>query len=150
MANTKKTPVTQPENLSTPAASLLSKEDREAIQARVREELAAEKVEAAKEAYAEAERRRMRIEEGMVTGGPLDERIDLAISVTDHEAYSPLRINGAEYHHGHTYNVPRHVANQLMEMMQNIDQHVRREIRGEKMGEFYRSRHSPVLRQVAH
>lgn len=59
---------------------------------------------------------------GLRTGNPvLDELVVCTLDLAEHS--DCIRINGHQFWHGHTYTVPRHVANSLREMQQRGHHH---------------------------
>jgi cell division septum initiation protein DivIVA len=59
---------------------------------------------------------------GLRTGNPmLDELVTCTLDLAEHS--DCIRINGHQFWHGHTYTVPRHVANSLREMQQRGHHH---------------------------
>lgn len=59
---------------------------------------------------------------GLRTGNPiLDEMVNVTLDLAEHSA--DIKINGFSFWHGHTYKVPRHVANSLREIQQRGHNH---------------------------
>ena len=85
------------------------------------------------------ETRRLRNEEGLTTGNAHSDEI---VSITiDLPIFSPhILINGQAYWHGHTYSIPRHVADTLRSQMFCSWQH-QSTIEGRSKQEFYAQKH---------
>ncbi len=85
------------------------------------------------------ERARLRREEGLTVGSAvLDEIVKVEIDIASWQ--NPIRMNFMEYHHGYTYDVPRHVANQIAEMAQ-WGRRLQRELDGkDSLTEFYKKK----------
>lgn len=95
--------------------------DKQVLEARAkaREVIEKERVAAAMKDVERQETDRLRREEGLTTGiGMMDEIVDVTIDLPRSALY--IMVNGPRgslYWHGHTYSVPRHVANSLSENM---------------------------------
>ena len=71
----------------------------------------------------EEETHRLKTEEGMIVGDVAhDEEVFITIDLPEFSAC--VNINGREYWHSHTYQVPRHVANTLREIQQRTWLHL--------------------------
>lgn len=95
---------------------VLSEAEVAAAVAEARERVRKDAVAAAKKKIIDDEVLRLQREEGMHTGdGVKDEVVPIYIDLAEHS--DRLLVNMQPYYHGHTYNVPRHVANSLREQM---------------------------------
>lgn len=96
-------------------------EQREAIQSALKRVSADEKKEALK-AFEKQVYERERGVTGLRTGNPiLDEMVTVTLDLAEHS--DRIWINGHQFWHGHTYKVPRHVANSLREIQQRGHHH---------------------------
>jgi hypothetical protein len=87
------------------------------IRAQARDAVLAKQKAAAKKDLLARETRRLAEEEGVsgATGNPeLDEPVTISLDLAEHSAN--IVVNGRPYWHGHTYTVPRHIANSLAEI----------------------------------
>lgn len=125
--------------------ALLSNAEVEEIRAEARAKLEKERIAAAKKALLAEETERLRMEEGLVTGGPGDEMVDITIVLAQHS--DRLLVNMKPYWHGRTYRVPRHVANSFREMMYRGERH-ESEIKGNSMASFYQNARETKLSPV--
>jgi hypothetical protein len=124
---------------------LLSNAEVEEIRAEARAKLEKERLAAAKKSLLAEETERLRMEEGLVTGGPSDEMVEITIVLAQHS--DRLLINMRPYWHGRTYRVPRHVANSMREMMFRGERH-ESEIKGNSMASFYMNARETKLSPV--
>lgn len=84
---------------------------------------------------------RLRKVEGQRTGkADMDETVKVFIDLA--EFSDRITLSFTDYFHGHSYDVPRHVANSLREVMQRTHRH-QMEIDGKSLDEMYR-RTAPV------
>ncbi len=128
-------------------APILSAKEIEAIKAEAKTKLMAERKSAAKVELLARETKRLRDEEGMVTGlGHQDEIVGVTIDLPTYGA--SININSRPYWHGHTYNVPRHVAETLRDQMQNCWKH-QNQIDAKDLASFYQTRRIADLDKVA-
>lgn len=97
---------------------ILSNAEVRAAQARAKDNVLAERKAAAMEDIERRETERLRIEEGLTTGS--EQKDEIVNFTVDLPLYADkLLINGPlgkAYWHGHTYAVPRHIADTLAEM----------------------------------
>lgn len=104
---------------------LLTNAEVEAAKAKARSRVEAERKAAAIEALEQQETERLRIEEGLTTGiGAMDEIVSVTIDLPPYA--DKISVNGplgSHYYHGKTYDVPRHVAASLAEMMGRMWRH---------------------------
>lgn len=115
------------------------------IKAKARKQLDDERKKAAKKSLLEQELERLRMEEGMVTGGAGDQMVNIRIDL--YEGAQSIVVNMRPYWHGKTYTVPRHVANSLRETMWRCwDQERIR--RGESLRELYAAGRKTVISAV--
>lgn len=106
----------------------------------------AERRKAAMKAVEETESRRLQDVEGFTTGITTnDELVDITLDLAPFCAQ--LVVNMKPYFHGHTYRVPRHVANSLREMMQRGWKH-QDEIDGKSLTEQFQRPRLTVLSPV--
>ena len=95
----------------------------------------------------EQETVRLQREEGLVAGDPVaDELVKLTVDLPEHAAN--ITVNMQPFWHGHTYDVPRHVANSLREQMQRAWAH-QHEIDGKNLTQHYQMARETVLSPVA-
>jgi hypothetical protein len=101
-----------------PAHAILSVEEVEAARKRARDKIDKERRAAASKQVEEEETRRLRREEGLTSGiTSEDEIVWVTIDLPD---WCPnVSINSTPYWHGHSYQVPRHVARTISEQIQN-------------------------------
>lgn len=101
---------------------------------------------AAKKALIEAETQRLMIEEGLVTGdGAKDEMVTIALDLAEYT--DRITINGVPYYHGHTYTVPRHVADGLRETQARTQGH-QNQIEGKGFQDLFRRPHLTMLSAI--
>ena len=101
---------------------ILSNADYKAAQAKARVKLDKERHAKAMKAVEEAEMERLKMEEGMVTGdGVKDQMVKITLNLAPHS--EDIKINGRAHWHGHTYTVPRHVADTMREIQARGWQH---------------------------
>ena len=124
---------------------VLSNAEVEEIRLEARAKLEKERQAAARKALLQEETERLRMEEGLVTGGEADEMVDITIVLAQHS--DRLLVNMRPYWHGHTYRVPRHVANSFREMMYRGERH-ENEIRGNSLATFYQKNRDTTLSPV--
>lgn len=136
---------TQPDAVEERLYPVLSNEEVVAVRAEARKKLEAERIAAAKKSLLAEETERLRMEEGMVTGGEGDEMVDITIVLAQHS--DRLLVNMRPYWHGMTYRVPRHVANSFREMMYRGERH-ENEIRGNSLATFYQKNRDTTLSPV--
>ncbi len=125
--------------------AILSNEEVLQIRKDARAKLEKERLEAAKKSFLTEELERLRMEEGLVTGGAGDEMVDVTIVLAEHS--DRLLVNMRPYWHGRTYRVPRHVANSFREMMYRGERH-QNEIDGKSWSAFYQSARDTKLSAV--
>lgn len=115
--------------------SVLSNAEVLAARAKARKKVEAERKAKMLEAIEEEETKRLRREEGLTTGvGSKDEIVNVTIDLAP---FSPrITVNFDHYEHGHTYPVPRHVADTLAEQMARTWQH-EDEVKGRSLREHY-------------
>lgn len=125
--------------------TILSEETKEQIRQEVRKKLAIERRKSAMQLFRDQEERRLRMEEGMVVGGVQDQMVTITLDLAKHSAC--LLVNLQPYWHGHTYTVPRHVANSLAEQQFRGWQH-QYEIDGKTRFDFYADHRNTVISPV--
>jgi len=138
-------PVTEDIKARSPDSVDISKPSEEQIAAakkRARDKLAKQRLDAQLKAIEEEEMQRLRVEEGMVVGGPADEMVSITIDLSEHSAC--LSTNGRAYWHGHTYTVPRHVADDLRSRMFQGHLH-QNQVDGESLTHFYHRPHNTIV-----
>jgi len=125
---------------------LFSAKEISEIKAKAKAEILAAKKDALKKDMIAAEKRRLRLEEGLTVGNShMDEIVNVTIDLAP---YAPsILVNGISYWHGKNYPVPRHVAASLQETMFNTWKH-QGEIKGESLSEFYAKKHVEDLYKV--
>ncbi len=122
---------------------ILTNEEVYAARARAKKRVEDERRKAAMAAVEAEAAADIRREEGMITDSPADEVVTITIDLPE---FSPgIVVNGRPYWHGHTYPVPRHVADSLREIMARANRHQELEIEGRKLGEFYRRPHHTTI-----
>lgn len=117
----------------------------EQIEALKRAELAVD-AERKKQATADFERKakeRLLGKTGLMTGDPLKDEI-VSITIDLAEFADRLTVNGVQYMHGQTYQVPRHVANSLREMCARTHGH-QSELDGKGLSDRHRRPQASVL-----
>lgn len=140
-------PVKQPEGFGIPGEDpILTNEEIAAIRKQAREDILKLRKSNAKTQFLEAEKARLLREEGMTTGTTAkDQMVRITIKLAEYAGN--ILINGRPYWHGHTYTVPRHVAENLREIMQRTEIH-QAEIDGKGLRSFYAKQHETVLSPV--
>lgn len=120
-------------------SAILTPGEIEKIKAEARASILSAKKANAKKKLLADETRRLRNEEGLTTGNAhSDEIVNITI---DLPLFSPhILINSQAYWHGHTYPVPRHVADTLRSQMFNSWKH-QSEIEGKSKQAFYAEKH---------
>lgn len=122
---------------------ILTNEEYREAQAKARVRLDKERKVAAIRDVEERETMRLRVEEGLTSGITAeDELVWITIDVPDWVPW--CAINGQAYHHGHSYQVPTHVARSLKEQMQNC-QRTHDLADGKSTMDMYRARRTPVI-----
>ena len=100
----------------------LSEGDLARIQAKARKQVAAERKAALEEQALKAELEKIRGKAGLITGDPEKDRlVTLVIDVG--QSADRIIINGRAYFHGHSYEVPLHVAETLREICHRTQMH---------------------------
>lgn len=126
---------------------ILSSKEIEVIKAEAKAKILAERKSAAKVALLASETQRLKNEEGMVTGlGHQDEMVNITIDLPTYAA--SININSRPYWHGHTYPVPRHVAETLRDQMQSCWKH-QNQIDAKDLASFYQTRRIAEIDKVA-
>lgn len=101
------------ENL--PAHPILNPEQVAAALAKARKLVEDQRIKAATQALVEAEVDRLKQEEGLVTGiEAKDEMVTITLDLAEHS--DKITLSGRPYWHGHTYTVPRHIADTLRDI----------------------------------
>ena len=99
--------------------------------------------EAERERIIAEEMQRFRAEEGKRTGHvDLDEEVSVTIDLA--EFASKITINGQDYWHGYTYQVPRHVYDTMRDIMFRGHLH-QNALDGKDLATFYRKKAEPAL-----
>lgn len=136
-------PVSEGEDLSHP---LLSPEEVAKAKADARAKFQALQKKQAMDALVKAEMDRLRGPAGLVTGDPVrDELVTLSLDLAEHS--DGIMINGEKFWHGHTYTVPRHVADSLREMQARGHNH-QNEIEGKGIADRFRRPQLTVLNGI--
>jgi len=103
-------------------AGLLTADEIEGAKAKARTKVEAERKKAALARIEAEETDRLKVEEGLVTGDEAkDEMVNITIDLPEYA--TDIKINMRPYWHGHTYLVPRHVADTLREQMAASNRH---------------------------
>lgn len=126
-------------------APLLTEADKTKIREEVLATLRADQKKSAAQRFRDQEMRRLKMEEGLVVGGVLDEMVNVTMDLAEHSAN--VLINMQAYWHGRTYTVPRHVANTLAEVMYRGWCH-QYEIDGKSRRQFYQAHRATTLSPV--
>lgn len=117
------------------------------IRSEARKKLLERQKAAARKDLLAQETERLAQEEGMVTGArELDEMVSITLDLAEHSAN--IVLSGRPYWHGHTYTVPRHVAQTLGEVMFRGHEH-QRVIDGKSLKEGLARRRDTVLTPTA-
>lgn len=132
---------------ATDPKALFSPKELEEIKAEARKNLLALKKKAERTRLLDAETKRLRDEEGLVTGGPDDELVDIVIDLPPFAA--DIRVNLRPYQHNHSYRVPRHIARSLREIMYRAWRHEELEIQGKKLHQFYQKPRDTVVSAIS-
>lgn len=128
-------------------APLLTEAEIQAIRAEARAEIMADKRGKLKQELKAQEKQRLRNEEGLTTGNShQDEMVSISIDLAPYAPY--VNINGQCYHHGRTYQVPRHVADTLRDQMFQTWKH-QNQIDGKDAQQFYAAKHIAEMYSVA-
>ena len=124
---------------------LTSKEIAE-IRKAARDEIMAERKNAAKVELKKAEIQRLKEDEGLVTGNRhADEIVSITIDLPEFAAY--IGVNTTRYYHAQTYKVPRHVADSLRSQMYMSWEH-QNTIDGKSMAAKIAARHVDELYRI--
>lgn len=125
---------------------ILTNAEYRAAQETAAKKLAAERKKAAIKAVEEEALAALKREEGLATGDDAkDEIVSVTIDLAEHSR--GIIVNFTPYWHGHTYEVPRHVADTLNEIMYRGWSH-QFEIDGKTRTQFYQSRRDTVVSAV--
>lgn len=124
--------------------SLLTEEEKAEIRQQALDDVIAEKRRDAKKQLLEQEKAKLSARSGLKTGNPTkDELVTITVNVPEFVPHLWLNMpHGQKYFHGHSYKVPRHVAETLAEMQSRAWDH-ENEIQGRKKRD-YRKR-SPII-----
>lgn len=126
-----------------PAHPLLSPDEVAAAMAKARESVEAKRRDAAIKAVIKAETERLEREEGLVTGdGVKDEMVTVHLDLAEHS--NRIVLSGTPYWHGHTYTIPRHVADTLREIQSRGHDH-QSEIEGKNLADRFRRPRNTVI-----
>jgi hypothetical protein len=126
------------------AHPLLSDAEIDAAKKKARDQIMKAKKDAAILSLIEDEKGRLLREEGLTTGdGVKDEQVKITVDLP--EFCDKITFNGQPYWHGHTYQLPRHVADSMREVIQNTWRHQDREIDGKDLNAIYRRKGQTVL-----
>ena len=99
--------------------------------------------EAERERIIAEEMQRFRAEEGKRTGQvDLDEEVSVTVDLAEFAA--KITINGQDYWHGYTYQVPRHVYDTMRDIMFRGHLH-QNALDGKDLATFYRKKAEPAL-----
>ena len=133
--------------MSDAPAPLLSSEEIQAARAvaakRVREAMKADET----DRIIAEETLLIKRQDGKRTGKPdMDELVSLLVELPEFSA--SIRINGEVFFHGHTYKLPRHVAQGIRETMQNAQRH-QMELDGKSKDHMFRQPAMPTLSGIA-
>ena len=131
------------------AGSLLTEAEHEAIKREARERVKAAMKEAEKARLLEEAMAGIRRLEGNRTGvEDQDELVSVIIDVASYAAISNsatgISLNGVQYQHGRTYQVPRHVRTTLLDMMARTYEH-QATIEGKARHEVFRQSNARAL-----
>lgn len=114
---------------------ILSDEEVLAARAKARDKIDAERKKAAAKAVEDEETQRLRVQEGLTTGiGLKDEIVGITIDLPEYA--DKIVINSVPYHHRHTYQVPRHMADSIRETMDRAWKH-EDEVKGNSLTSHY-------------
>ena len=123
--------------------SILSNDEVLEVRKEARAKLEKERVAAAKKELLAKETQRLREEEGLVVSNSVgDEMVSITIDLPPYAAR--ILVNGNAYWHGHTYTMPRHVANSLRETMYRGQMH-QQEIEGRSITEARNNARNTVI-----
>ena len=113
----------------------LTEAEIKAAKDKARARIEAERKKAALARIEEEETQRLKLEDGLVTGDEAkDEMVNVTIDLPEYTG--SITINMQPFWHGHTYTVPRHVAETLREVMQRGWAH-QHEIEGKNLTQHY-------------
>ena len=126
--------------------AILSDDEVAAAKKEARDAIEKERKAAATKALIADEKLRLQREEGLVSGDPVKDEI-VTITVDLPEYSNSITINMEPFWHGHTYSVPRHVANSMKEQMQRAWIH-QDEIDGKSLAQNLQQRRDTVLTPV--
>lgn len=122
---------------------ILSNEKVRELQAKARDQIMKEKEKAAEADFLLGEKQRLAREEGLVTGnGIKDEPVTISLDLAEHS--DRIVINMVPYWHGHTYTVPRHLADTLREMQSRGHDH-QNQVEGKSIADRFRRPHNTVF-----
>jgi len=126
---------------------ILSDAEVQAARDKARSIVEKERKDAAIKALVAEETTRLQREEGLVSGDPVkDELVNITMDLPEYSA--SVNINMEPYWHGHSYKVPRHVANTLREIMSRAWNH-QHEIDGKTLAQSKQLARDTVISPVA-
>lgn len=120
-----------------PDHPVLSIEDQRKARDEARAAITKERKDAAMKSFIEKEKRRLKTEEGLVTGSAVDDEI-VEILIDLAPFADRIVVNEHPFFQGHTYRVARHVARSLAEQQARTWEH-QLEIDGKNLGDRYRN-----------
>jgi hypothetical protein len=113
---------------------ILSNAEVEAAKEKARKKIEADRRNEAMKAVEASEIERLKTEEGLVTGTSVNDEI-VSVTIDLAEYADRITVNNTVYYHGHTYQVPRHVANSLAETCARAGRHQELEIDGKSLSQ---------------
>jgi len=124
---------------------VLTDEQYQKAQQKARDRVEKERVEAAMKEIEDKEYSKEQRAAGMSKSNVKEDLVSYTVDLVDPDINSCLIVNFKQYWHGHTYEVPQHVADYLSEMSFRLAKYTSREIEGKKDREFYRKKRNITL-----
>lgn len=126
-----------------PHHPILSLDEQRAARDVARKQVMEEKRQQAMAALIQAEKEKLLGKEGLRTGDPVrDQEVTITLDLAEHS--DRIVLNGVTYMHGHTFKVPRHVADTLREIQARGHNH-QNEIDGKGIADRFRRPHNTVV-----
>lgn len=117
----------------------------ETAKAAARKKAEAARVKSAQELLEKEETQRLMTEEGITSGGPLNDMVEITLDLAPASEY--IAINGKRYLHGRKYTVRRAVANDLLWIQDRGHENERARL-GQDRFAFYQRKRAPEIKHV--
>ncbi len=130
-------PIADGNEPETSTASLLTEEERAEIEDTIIAEIEEEERERLRAAYKVEAKEKFRREKGLA-----EEQVTLTIDVAGHA--QDIKLDGRPFYHGHTYTVPRSIADTLFDIMGRTWDH-EESVGGANQNEYRKPRNTRML-----